>query len=258
MVAEAGAETRSECFTIVNPSAAAGATASRECRRRSLPTACEWDVLHCQAVRVNPVVPGPLAVSMPASSPDGFRSWFAPVASLSDAEWKATAERLMPVRLAPGETFLAEGETRRQVGFVREGALRYSVLRDGDEHVTAFDFEGDVAGDLDGFFDGAPAIQTITAVEATTLDVLTHDAFEALVRDIPSLASVRGVVSGNLFDGARARAAELQQFTPEERYRRLLARSPRVVQRVPLYHVASYLGVTPEALSRIRRRVATG
>ncbi|MGB3544868.1 Crp/Fnr family transcriptional regulator [Rubrivirga sp.] len=195
---------------------------------------------------------------MPLDTPDSFRPWLAAVVPLSDDEWAAVAERLVPVRLEAGETLAIEGEVRRWVGFVREGALRYSVLRDGTDHVTAFDFEGDVAGDLSGFFDGAPASQTITAVEPSALDVLTHDAFAALVHQVPSLAAVRGAVAGMLFDGARARAAELQQFSAEDRYRRLLARSPRVVQRVPLYHVASYLGVTPEALSRIRRRVAGG
>ena len=194
----------------------------------------------------------------PTDGPRGFRAWFEAVAPLGDDDWSAVEARLVPVRLSTGDPFLTEGQVRRWVGHVQSGALRYTVGRDGDEHVTAFDFEGEVAGDLAGFFEGSPASATVTAIEPTEIDALTYDAFAALEREVPALKSVRGAVTARLFEGARARATELQQFSAEDRYRRLLERSPHVVQRVPLYHVASYLGVTPEALSRIRRRVAEG
>ncbi len=185
----------------------------------------------------------------------GFRAWLTTIVPLTDDEWAAVEGRLRPVRLSAGEPFVTEGQVRRRVGYVHRGVLRHLVLRDGTEHVVGFDFEGDVAGDLGGFFDGAPATNTVSAVEGTDLLALSHDDWAGLAVQVPALRAVRGAIAGRLFEGARARAVEMQQYTAEERYRRLLGRSPHVFQRVPLYMVASYLGVTPEALSRIRRRV---
>ena len=85
--------------------------------------------------------------------------------------------------------------------------------------------------------------------------VLTFEAFEDLLGHLPALALARATIAEDLWAGARARAEEAHQLSAEARYRLLLDRSPHLLQRAPLYHIASYLGVTPEALSRIRRRI---
>ena len=174
---------------------------------------------------------------------------------LGKAEWAEAEAAMHPIRLANGEVFVREGDVARRVGVIEEGIVRYHVLRDGREHVTGFDAEGEVAGDFASFFEGSAAVHTIEAVGPCVLRVLTREAFDDLARRFPALAGVRSAVAETLWVGERVRAAEAQQLTAEERYRRLLERSPHLVQRVPLYHIASYLGVTPEALSRIRARI---
>lgn len=206
-----------------------------------------------RAVPDDPTADDPTADALATG---GFRAWHAAFVPLTDAEWAVVDARLRPVRLRAGEAFAREGETRRRVGYVCRGVLRHAALRGGTEHVVGFDFEGDVAGDFGGFFDGTPATNAVVAIEASDLLVLSHDDWLAAGRLVPALRGIQTAVAGRLFEGARSRAVEMQQFTAEQRYRRLLARSPRVLQRVPLYMVASYLGVTPEALSRIRRRLA--
>lgn len=173
-----------------------------------------------------------------------------------DAEERAALEAaLRPRSLAPGERFILEGDVARVGARIESGVLRYYTVRDGHEHVTGFDVEGAMVGDLASFFLGMPSGHTIEAVEPCRLSVLTYEAFEGLKSAIPALEAVRSMVAEQLWMGERTRAAEAQQLSAEERYRRLAERSPHLLQRVPLYHIASYLGVTPEALSRIRRRL---
>lgn len=206
-----------------------------------------------RAVPDDPTADDPTADALATG---GFRAWHAALVPLTDTEWAAVDARLRPAHLRAGEAFVREGETRRRVGYVCRGVLRHAALRGGAEHVVGFVFEDDVAGDFGSFFDGTPATNAVVAIEATDLLVLSHDDWLAAGRVVPALLGIQTAVASRLFEGARARAVEMQQFTAEARYRRLLARSPHVLQRVPLYMVASYLGVTPEALSRIRRRLA--
>ena len=187
--------------------------------------------------------------------PATLRDASSALVSLTDDEWGAVEAVLVERHLPAGEAFVREGEVARRTAFVAEGIVRYYTLRDGREHVTGFDAEGEVAGDFGSFFEGTPAVATVEAVEPCLLLVVTFADYERLAERHPALAAVRSRLAERLWAGERARAAEAHQLSAEARYRRLLDRSPHLLQRVPLYHVASYLGVTPEALSRIRRRL---
>lgn len=187
---------------------------------------------------------------------DGFKTVLTNlVPSLTDDEW-ATIKRLAsPTHLAAGEPLVNEGRVGCRIAYVHKGAFVYFTLHDGHKNVIAFDFEGDIAGDFHSFFEAAPAVKTVAALEDSDVLTLTYEQFEALAERNPEFKQIRATVASQLFEGVQARALEMQQYSAEERYRRLLRRSPHVIQRIPLYMVASYIGVTPEALSRIRRRL---
>lgn len=187
---------------------------------------------------------------------DGFRAVLTDlVPSLTDDDWAAVERLVTPVHLAAGEPLVHEGQVCRRVAYIRQGAFVYFTLRDGQKNVTGFDFEGDVAGDLRSFFEAVPAAKTVAALEDSDVLTLSPEQFERLASSNPALKTIRSAMAERLFEGAEARAVEMQTYSAEERYRRLLRRSPHVLQRVPLYMIASYIGITPEALSRIRQRL---
>jgi CRP-like cAMP-binding protein len=180
------------------------------------------------------------------------------VPSLTAEDGEMLKQLASPSQLTAGEALVREGEQGKQVAFINHGAVFYSTLRDGRRNVVGFDFEHSMAGDFRSFFENVPATKTVTALEDCEILTLTRAQFEALVEANPDISMLRSTIAEELFKGAEMRVVEMQSFSAEERYRRLLDRSPHLLQRVPLYLLASYIGVTPEALSRIRQRLSAG
>ena len=186
---------------------------------------------------------------------DALRSLLEPLVSLPDAVWAEVEACAKPVAYPPGHVLLHEGERIQRMIWLHRGSVRFYVLRDGREHVTGFEFEGGFAGDYGDFFEGRPGSNTIETLEEVDGLLLQASDYQRLVDMAPALGVLQTASAAQLVDGLRDRMVEAQQLSALERYELLLKRSPHVVQRVPQYMVASYLGVTPEALSRIRRRL---
>ncbi|PEN13043.1 hypothetical protein CRI94_10330 [Longibacter salinarum] len=188
---------------------------------------------------------------------EGFRAVLSDLLpSLTAADWTQVKRLVSPRKLSVGESLVREGHAGHRVAYIYRGAVVYYTLRDGERNVLGFDFEDSFAGDFRSFFDEVPATKTVTALENCEVLVLTRAHFDELAEANRDFRSVRSRMAEELFRGAETRAVEMQSFSAEERYRRLLDRSPHLLQRVPLYLLASYIGVTPEALSRIRQRLS--
>ena len=172
-----------------------------------------------------------------------------------------TAERLdalaMPRTLAKGEHVLREGETARSVAFVASGLLRYYYLADGTEHTGQFFFPGRFVADVASFVRQRPARQNIDALEPTDVLMLSKRDLDALYADDPAFERFGRRLFEEALAYSQLRTASLLMDRAEARYLDLVAERPKVMDQVPLQTIASYLGVTPEALSRIRRRVAS-
>ena len=101
-----------------------------------------------------------------------------------------------------------------------------------------------------------PALQFIDALEDTQLWLLHHDHLHRLYQEIPRFESFGRAMAENVVIGSQRRTASFLFDSPEERYLSLLRERPKVLERIPLHHIASYLGIKPESLSRIRKRLA--
>jgi len=175
---------------------------------------------------------------------------FVPTPQVQAAFRAALRER----SLQKGEHLFREGDPGDALYFVRKGLLRYYYLADGIEHTGQFFDEGKFVGDVFALTTGAPGLQNIDALEPsevlvipTTILTASYDADQAFER-------FGRRVMEEAMAGSQARTASLLKLSPQERYARFVAMRPEVARRVPQYVVASYLGITPEALSRIRRR----
>jgi CRP-like cAMP-binding protein len=140
------------------------------------------------------------------------------------------------------------------VGFVAQGLFRMVYLVDGEERTKDFQSEGQFTGSLASLLIGTPARFSVVAMEPSVLLEIRRERLFELSDHYPVWDRMRRNYAEQLFLYKEAREASLLLDSPDARYLQFLRERPDLLQRSPLKHIASYLGVTPEALSRIRRR----
>lgn len=162
-----------------------------------------------------------------------------------------------PKKLRKRQYILQEGDVCKYVAFVEKGMLRsYTIDEKGNEHIMQFAFEGWWISDHFSFLTGEPAIYNIDALEDSELLLLSKQAEDQLLQKIPKLEKYfRILLQNNLIATQRRLISSLSQ-TAEERYHQLINACPAIPQRVPQHMMASFLGITPETLSRIRKQLA--
>ncbi|MBC7171950.1 MAG: Crp/Fnr family transcriptional regulator [Polyangiaceae bacterium] len=158
-------------------------------------------------------------------------------------------------RLARREHFLRVGEAATHVAFVVEGLLReHFVLADGAERTKAFVVEGGVTGSLADLLGDEPSRASIVAEERSRLLVGSYADLRALGKTFPAWERYGRRMLERLLVAKALREYELLGLDAEARYDAFSARHPGLEARVAAHHVASYLGITPVHLSRLRRR----
>ncbi len=177
---------------------------------------------------------------------------------LTPADVDSFIQRLSVRRLDRHELFLRAGDVCPYIAFINRGCLRYYYLKDGTEFNGQFFFEGGWVGDYQSFLTGRPSVQYFDALEPTELLVMQYADLQELYTTRPVFERFGRLIAENVVIGSQRRTASLLFDSPEERYLLLLRERPKVIERVALHHIASYLGIQPESLSRIRRRLAGG
>lgn len=158
-----------------------------------------------------------------------------------------------------GTVLLRPGDTVGHGYLVVSGCLRSFVLdAAGKEHVLQFTPEGWLVADMLSARDGSPATLTIDALEDSEIIVLDSRLFQRLDTLPPALLRRQFTALQNNIIALNKRLVGLLSATAEERYRSFNATYPSLAQRLPLKHIASYLGIAPESLSRIRKHTTLG
>jgi CRP-like cAMP-binding protein len=177
-----------------------------------------------------------------------------------DGEALLAALRHVRVQLLPrGGYLLRAGQSATEVAVVVTGLLReHFVMKDGAERTKAFVAEREMTGSLADLLSGGPSKAFIVAEEPSRLLVSSYDAMQTLARQYPAWRAFGTRVLERLLVTKAEREYELLGLSAEERYRAFSDRYPGLEARVVGKHVASYLGITPVHLSRLRRRRARG
>jgi CRP-like cAMP-binding protein len=163
---------------------------------------------------------------------------------------------LIPKKIRKNQYLLQEGDIARHAAFVEKGALRaYSVDERGAEHIIQFAFEGWTISDMYSFMTGNPATYNIDALEDSELVLISSSAQEEILKQIPEYeAYIRLQITG-AYMAMQKRITSMLSLSLEERYVNLTKLYPNLIQRVPQRMIASYMGLTPETLSRVRRKI---
>ena len=147
------------------------------------------------------------------------------------------------------------GHVWRHTFFIEEGCLRYYHLVNGEEVTGQFFFEGSWFSDYESFISGEPSRLCVQALEKTKLSVMSKKNIYRLYDEIPRFERLGRLMAERAFIGLRMRTQTLTHLNPEERYLRLLKIRPKVIERIPQHYIASFLGIKPQSLSRIRKRL---
>lgn len=152
---------------------------------------------------------------------------------------------------------LQEGDVCKTLAFVEKGALKeYTVDEKGAEHILQFALEGWIISDLYSFMTGEPATYNIEAIEDSEVVLITKSAQEEIFKKVPKYESYSRMQITGAYLAMQKRVNSLISLSLEERYLYFTSLYPTIVQRVPQHMIASYLGLTPETVSRIRKKLA--
>ncbi len=150
-----------------------------------------------------------------------------------------------------------EGKVAKEIYFINEGLLRLFYRKEGEE-ITGFIFrEGLFASSYDSFLKEIPSIQTLETLEESELLVITKIDLETLYLKMPAMNIFTRKVAEQRFINAQLILSSFILDSPEERYKKYAIENSDLLNRVPQHYIASFLGITPVSLSRIRKRLMT-
>jgi CRP-like cAMP-binding protein len=162
-----------------------------------------------------------------------------------------------PLKLSSGEYFLEEGQLCRYVGFIEEGLVRYHMNDNGSEKTLYFNKEGEFVSNYQSFLPREPSNTSIQAIEDTMLQIINYDDLQRLYSGVREGEKLGRLAIEYVFLNSMQQLKSFYKDSPAERYQQFLRSYPDLAQRIPQYYIASYVGIKPQSLSRIRKRLVT-
>lgn len=154
------------------------------------------------------------------------------------------------------EFFLREGVVCREVGFIIKGMVRYYINKGGEEKIYGFGKEGDFVCNNESFLSRQPSSKNIQYIEDGVLLMLSYDNLQLFYKKVRGGERFGRLIGEYLFVEALRQITSLYTDSAEERYLNFLQLYPGLQQRIPQYFISSFVGVKPQSLSRIRKRLS--
>lgn len=177
--------------------------------------------------------------------------------TLTEAEYAQIEAVCIYKKLRKRQYLLQEGDVWKYNAFITKGLMRfYSVDESGRENIVSFAKENWWTGDRASLLTGEPSKNNIDAIEDTELILITKTNFDKLCQEIPALNDMVNAIINKSFITSQNRIHAAIAFTAEQKYLDFVQKYPDLLLRVPQAMIASYLGITPETLSRVRKETA--
>ncbi len=180
--------------------------------------------------------------------------FFNSIARLPASALDALIDAFEEEHVAKGACIVQEGRICRKVYIIQKGFVRLFYYKDGKDITTRFASEGSYITVPDSFFEQRTSRHSIEAIEDCTLYAITFERLEQLYDTHPTTERIGRLLANQFLMILADRIASLQFQTAQERYDNMLAHHSNILQRASLGHIASYLGITQETLSRIRSK----
>ncbi|MEO0896796.1 MAG: Crp/Fnr family transcriptional regulator [Bacteroidota bacterium] len=172
-----------------------------------------------------------------------------------EEEWDIAQS--FPIKMFPKGTYLLrEGQVASETYYIIEGCIREYELREDEEKTTAFYTENEAVANFYSITSQSPSRLNLVCVEDSRLSVLSAKQEAELYKKYPRFETFCRTGMEQMFGEKQEQTSLFMSMKPTDRYVMLLEKRPGLINRVPQYQLASYLGVKPETLSRIRRKLA--
>ncbi len=185
-----------------------------------------------------------------------LRNHFAETDFFTDEEFHKLVAFMTPVTLKKKEFFTVQGDLCRHLAFVNSGCLRaFHTDHKGDEYTMYFAFLNWWIGDKTSFYSGTPSRFSVQVLEDCEVFRADKTNWETALDQIPSFEKWYRVKTRKSYEATQQKLIDNQTESAEEKYLKLLKNAPEIVQRIPQHYIASYLGIKPQSLSRIRKNI---
>lgn len=172
-------------------------------------------------------------------------------------KWEDIKMYFTDIRVPAKTTLLYEGDIADTIYFINQGCLRLWFNDDGRDITFQFFFEQQGVSSYESFYFSEPSLFNLEAIEEAHLTVLTKYNYQKMLAIFPELKDYSIQMMAKRF--ARYNRLFLSRIknSPQERYIELSSQEPELIERVPHHYIASYLGITPVSLSRIRKKISS-
>ncbi|MEI6409943.1 MAG: Crp/Fnr family transcriptional regulator [Bacteroidota bacterium] len=185
-----------------------------------------------------------------------FRAKIELFTSIPDADWAMILPHLELKKIKKHVFFAEEGKRAYDIGFVVEGMFRHFYTKDGEEKTTYFYFENHFITSYISCITGQPSQLTIEALSDASYLSLPYKVLADLFEKSMAWQRFGRLIAEYLAIGLEERMVSLLTQSPEERYMDLLqGNKKKIIERIPQHYIATYLGITPVSMSRIRNRL---
>ena len=186
-----------------------------------------------------------------------LRAFFERSVPITDEQFDFIKSQFTPRKVKKHEMLVRAGEICKFGIFVASGCLRtYTIDDKGKEHILQFSVENWWTGDMNSFITSTPAIFNVDALEDSDVLLFDNTAIQNVTSSVPGLPELFQMGLQKSTSAQNKRIAATLSATAEERYDSFLKTYPTIAQRVPQHMIASYLGISPETLSRIRKQLS--
>lgn len=185
-----------------------------------------------------------------------LRKHFEETDHLTDEDFEKFVSYITPVTLQKKEFFTMQGEHCRYLAFVNSGCLRaFHTDSKGEEFTMYFAFLNWWTGDKTSFYSGTPSRFSVQALEETEIFRADKIKWEEALDKIPAFEKWYRVKTRKSYEATQQKIIDTQTESAEEKYLKLLKNNPEIVQRIQQHYIASFLGIKPQSLSRIRKNI---
>lgn len=187
---------------------------------------------------------------------DAIHAYYKTHFAISDEDWHFFASKLQPKTFARNELILRQGEVEPYLSFAESGIVRFFIPKEEHDLTFAFVFGEDFFSAYDSFLQQQPSAYAVAAISEVFAYQISYDDLQLIYQNTKIGNLIGRKASEELFIKKAQRELSLLNETAEKRYLKLFSERPELIQQIPLKYIASYIGVTPQALSRIRKRIS--